>query len=99
MTVPRPISISMYNLYMGGVDLADMKRLHASSFLMGRNRWWLKMFFYHLDVGTGNALVLFNEQLKISGKDKEGKTWNIVQFKIKLIEDLVGKSMEELRGN
>ena len=29
ITIPRPISISRYNTSMGGVDLADMKRLHA----------------------------------------------------------------------
>jgi hypothetical protein len=29
--MPRPISIDRYNKYMGGVDLADMRRLHSNS--------------------------------------------------------------------
>ena len=62
--IPRPISIANYNKYMGGVDLADMRRLHCNSTIMGQNRWWLKLFFYLLDVGTSNALVLYNESMK-----------------------------------
>jgi hypothetical protein len=63
--IPRPISIANYNKYMGGVDLADMRRLHCNSTIMGQNRWWLKLFFYLLDVGTSNALVLYNESVRM----------------------------------
>jgi hypothetical protein len=78
---------------MDGVDLADMRRLHCNStIVMGQNRWWLKLFFNLLDVGTSNALVLFNESKKIH---KE-KTLNIVQFKMKLVEDLVGRNIDIL---
>jgi hypothetical protein len=42
--IPGPISIANYNKYMGGVDLADMRRLHCNSTIMGQNRWWLKLF-------------------------------------------------------
>jgi len=63
--IPRPLSISNYNKYMGGVDLADMRRLHCNSTIMGQNRWWLKLFFYLLDVGTSNALVLYNKSARI----------------------------------
>jgi hypothetical protein len=63
--IPRPISIANYNKYKGGVDLADMRRLHCNSTIMGQNRWWMKLFFYLLDVGTSNALVLFNETKRI----------------------------------
>jgi hypothetical protein len=43
--IPRPLSIANYNKYMGGVDLADMRRLHCNSTFMGQKRWWLKLFF------------------------------------------------------
>jgi hypothetical protein len=97
--IPRPISISLYNKYMGGVDLADMRRLHCNSTIMGQNRWWLKLFFYLLDIGTANALVLFNEQLKLKSESREGgplRKWNIVEFKMQLVLDLVGKSRTDL---
>jgi hypothetical protein len=31
---------------------------------MGQNRWWLKIFFYLLDGGISNALVLYKEATK-----------------------------------
>ena len=82
---------------MGGVDLADMRRLHCNSTIMGQNRWWLKLFFYLLDVGTSNALVLYNESMKIRLEETGGYTaMNIVQFKMQLVEDLVGRSIDDL---
>jgi hypothetical protein len=83
---------------MGGVDLADMRHLHCNSTIMGQNRWWLKLFFHFLDVGTSNALVLYNESVK-SCLQQETTThtpMNIVEFKMKLVEDLVGRSIDNL---
>ena len=82
--IARPTVISKYNKFMGGVDVADMRRLHCNSTIMGQNRWWLKLFFYLLDVGTSNALVMYNESV---GEDLR---MNIVEFKAKLIETFVG---------
>jgi hypothetical protein len=45
-----------------------------------------------LDVGTSNALVLFNESKRI----RKEKTLNIVQFKMKLVEDLVRRNINSL---
>jgi len=33
--ISRPKSIANYNRYMGGVDVADMRRLHCNSTIMG----------------------------------------------------------------
>ena len=84
----RPLVIQQYNRYMGGVDLADMRRLHCNSTIMGQNRWWLKLFFYLLDVGTSNALVLF----KCAKPDAKGMS--IVSFKEKLVEAFMGARLE-----
>jgi hypothetical protein len=87
---------------MGGVDLADMRRLHCNLTIMGQNRWWLKLFFYILDVGTSNALVLYNESARIRLGETGGKysPMNVVQFKMELIVKLVGKTMDDLfRGD
>jgi len=94
--ISRPKSIASYNRYMGGVDVADMRRLHCNSTIMGQNRWWLKLFFYLLDVGTSNALVLYNEWVKTRQAIDDSKPWNIVMFKTQLIQDLVGKKHDEL---
>ena len=75
--IKRPKVIEYYNTYMGGVDLADKKRLHANSTIMGSNRWWLKLFYYNLDVGTANALILYNLAV-YSNKDDY---WNITDYK------------------
>jgi hypothetical protein len=54
-------------------------------------------FFYLLDVGTSNALVLYNESVKIRLQPPAQHTpMNIVQFKMKLAEDLAGKSINNL---
>jgi hypothetical protein len=46
-------------------------------------------FFYLLDVGTSNALVLFNESKRI----RKEKALISVQFKMMLVEDLVGRNI------
>lgn len=96
LKLPRPISIANYNKYMGGVDLADMRRLHCNSTLMGQNRWWLKLFFYLLDVGTSNSLIIHNEARKLYAETQEYKPMNIVTFKMKVVESLLGKKTEDL---
>ncbi|KAG7373124.1 transposase IS4 [Nitzschia inconspicua] len=90
VTIERPQVITKYNRHMGGVDLADMRRLHCHSTIMGQNRWWLKLFFYLLYVGTSNALVLYNEAM--NGKQEP---YNIVDFKNKVIEALVGPLLRD----
>jgi DNA polymerase III epsilon subunit-like protein len=90
ISIPRPQVISKYNEFMGGVDLADARRLHCNSTVMGQNRWWLKLFFYLLDAGTSNALVIYNEAMK--GKQKP---FNIADFKAKLVEGLVGAKLKD----
>lgn len=96
INIPRPLSIANYNKYMGGVDLADMRRLHCNSTIMGQKRWWLKIFFYLLDVGTSNALVLHNEYLKKKAGDGKHTPMNIVHFKMKLVESLIGRTIDSL---
>ena len=97
--IPRPLSIANYNKYMGGVDLADMRRLHCNSTIMCQNRWWLKLFFYLLDVGTSNALVLYNESAKMRTPTNGTYTpMNIVSFKMQLVEGLMGRWLDSEAG-
>ena len=86
LDLQRPQLIADYNRYMGGVDLADMRRLHCNSTIMGQHRWWLKLFFYLLDVGTANALVLYREAMNNDTTNK----MSIVAYESKLVNLLVG---------
>jgi Transposase IS4 len=79
----RPSVIGEYNRYMGGVDLADQRRLHCNSTIMGQHRWWLKL----LDVGTANALVLYNESMN--------EKMNIFEFKQRLVTSLLGTKLDD----
>ena len=80
--------IEEYNTYMGGVDLADMRRLHCNSTIMGQNCWCLKLFFYLLDVGTSNSLVLFK-----LAKERQADKMLIVEFKAELVKSFVGQRL------
>jgi hypothetical protein len=82
-TITRPVVVEKYNTYMGGVDVADQRRLHCNSTIMGQNRWWLKLFFYLLDVGTANAMILY----RLAVDDNQ---INLADFKLQVIEGLLG---------
>jgi hypothetical protein len=92
--IERPKVIGEYNKYMGGVDLADMRRLHCNSTINGQKRWWLKLFFYLLDVETSNSHILY--RLAMSNTDKSSTT--LVEFKIMVINVLVGSRITEIPG-
>jgi Transposase IS4 len=79
---------------MGGVDVADMRRLRCNSTVMGQNRWWLKLFFYLLDAGTSNALIVYNEAMQ-----EKQHPYNIVDDKSKVVEALVGDKIKTVVGN
>jgi hypothetical protein len=74
---------------MGGVDLADKRGLHCNSTIMGQNCWWLKLFFYNLDVATANALVLYRLATN-------NVSMNIVEFKQQLLMGFQGKKLERI---
>lgn len=83
--IKRPTVVGKYNDNMGGVDLADFRRLQCNSTIMGQKRWWLKLFFYLLDVGTSNALILYNESRK------PHPPMNIAEFKRLIVDHFVGE--------
>ena len=63
--------------------------------IMYQNCWWL--IFYLLDVRTSNALELYKEFCRIcSNGVGHYILMNIVDFKMQIIEGLVGKKIEDL---
>ena len=61
---------------------------------MGQHRWWLKLFFYLLDVGTANALVLF--RATTNGKNDK---MSIVDFKRRLVQTFIGHKLGKPSGH
>ena len=74
---------------MGGVDLADQRRLTCNSTVMGKHRWWLKLFFYLLDVGTSNALILYRGVT-------DNRKMNLFHYKKQLVHLLVGERLAKI---
>ncbi|KAG7373225.1 DNA polymerase III PolC [Nitzschia inconspicua] len=89
ITIKCPQVITNYNENMAGVDVADT--MHCNSTVLGQNRSWLGLFFCLLDIGTFNALVLYNEAIK--GKKKP---CDIDDFKDQLIDALVGGKIKDV---
>ena len=53
----RPGFISLYNTYMGGVDVSD-QRVSSYGRLMRGSVWYYKIFFYLIEVCVSNAHIL-----------------------------------------
>ena len=44
-----PLSVSLYNKYMGGVDMADaMRRVYSCSW-KSKNKWYMRLFWFLVD--------------------------------------------------
>jgi hypothetical protein len=56
--------------------------------IKGLHHWWLKLFFYQLDVGTSNAMIVYNEAT--------GNSYNIVKFKKELVDVFVGDKLRNM---
>ena len=87
--IERPNVVKQYNSHMGGVDLADMRHMHVQTNIVGLHRWWLRVFFYLLDVGTSNAMILF------MSTQKNTNNINLAWFKHQLLHHFVGHKVNE----
>ena len=58
--VSCPLPVKLYNQHMGGVDLADSRRkLYSCSRKL--RRWWMRLFYFLVDVSVINSHVLTQE--------------------------------------
>ena len=77
----RPGVISLYNAYMGGVDVSD-QRVSSYARLMRGSVWYYKIFFYLIEVCVSNAHILEN-------KSPNHATRTALDFRKSLIIDLL----------
>ena len=80
----------------------DKKRLGCATSIKGLHRWWIRIFFYIIDIIISNALILHKEGAKLSGKNINDMT--IKEFKQSLIEsyckdEFFGKSQVGITHN
>ena len=70
LIIPCPESIKLYNAYMGGVDLFDFRRKTYSCSRKSK-KWWLRLFYFLVDMATTNAYIIYKEQrnVKLTQKD------------------------------
>ena len=57
ITVTCPLSVQLYNSYMGGVDVADQLRKAYNSRRRSR-KWWLPLFYFMVDISVVNSYIL-----------------------------------------
>ena len=58
-TIPKPVVISQYTKYMGGVNKAD-HYCGSYAFLRKTAKWWRKMCFWIFEVAIFNSFILYN---------------------------------------
>ena len=85
-TVAKPVVISRYTKYMGGVDKAD-HYCGSYAFLRKTAKWWRKMFFWLFEVAIVNSFILYNIQRRGQGL----KSVTHKKYRKNLVIQLVGK--------
>ena len=82
--IPAPTSI--YNQYMGGVDLSDQMRSYYPSGRPGK-KWWRYLLWFLLDVSICNAFIL--ERLSFHAIASKSRR-SLLHFKLELAKQLIG---------
>ena len=77
---------------MGGVDIADQKRLFCESRIHGLGRWWIRVFFYYVDIGTVNAMVLYRKSIAST------KAFSLHDFKMAWVNSYCGNRIREIEN-
>ena len=55
-----PLSVQLYNKYMGAVDMADQLR-KAYSCRRRSRKWWLPLFYFMVDISVVNSYILHRD--------------------------------------
>ena len=56
----KPVVVDNYNKYMLGVDRFD-QRMSYYQFVRKSVCWWMKVFFWMLEVAVVNSYILYSE--------------------------------------
>jgi len=95
-TLDCPQAVSLYNKYMGGVDMADaMRRLYSCS-RKSKNKWYMRLFWFLVDTCVVNAYILQCESpnhppTRSIGKNKKAVYQTQLNFVLELAGQLIAK--------
>ena len=97
IVVGCPSAVVVNNDNMGGVDLADQKRKLYSASQKSKVKWYMRLFYYLLDVAVVNAHILESESpnhlpTRSIGKKKKYEFRRQKAFVLQLIEELIGSN-------
>ena len=81
--IEKPLSITEYNKYMGGVDRAD-QLLSYYGYSHRTIKWWKRAFFFLFDMAVVNAYLLYVDR----HPNKRGRL-SYEQFRITLAKELL----------
>jgi hypothetical protein len=88
--IARPSIIELYNLYMGGVDLADQYRAY---YLVGREgkKFWRYLIWYLVNTSIVNAWLLYRNTLvrPLSKEDSKLEITCHLKFRLEVIRSLL----------
>jgi hypothetical protein len=86
--IARPIAITSYNKFMGGVDLSDQLR---SYYPVGRDsvKWWRYLMWFLVDLCIINSFIIYSETLP-DQEDADQKKKTHLQFRLSVAKALIG---------
>ena len=87
--INRPPSVSLYNKFMGGVDMQDQARRYYNVTLKSV-KWWKYLFWFFLDTAIINSYILYSESNE--------KHITHLDFRLKLSRELTGNHCSRKRA-
>jgi hypothetical protein len=91
-----PVLVDMYNLFMGGVDIADQRRSYWPTQLrVSRN--WLPLFFWYLETAIVNAFILYRIVNITTAGEQAKNLLTYREFIEKLYQELIAQGSPSIR--
>lgn len=67
--IMAPLAFVLYNMHMGGVDIADALRSYLTTAAV-TNKWYIAVFYWILDVAAVNAWIVYAHVMELTEKQR-----------------------------
>ncbi|KAH8024538.1 hypothetical protein HPB51_025457 [Rhipicephalus microplus] len=91
--VPRPDVVRLYNVNMGGVDLAD----HMISYYKIKarvNKWTIRSIFHLFDTALSNSWMQYVQDMRAQQK-RQKEIVEFVEFRLSVSEELIAQAQSQ----